>query len=485
MPRRDAPRCRPLAVAPVFSPRRAAGAAVWGVSVGGWLVGLWGGLLAPPLARAQGTRGTQGVPTVPPSGRPSGAAVGAMAVGVATHVAPALLGRAATEGYLTQPAVQGEAWRGPWRALVTVNLEGLTLARGELTPGSYGEGFVDRRHPHTLVHEAMGALVTAPGRAWQASLAAGKGFVPFGTDDPMMRPFVKFPVNHHHAQLPERVQGVAAVRLARGAHALVAEQGWFNGDEPTGPWAAPQWRRLGDSRATRLTAQRRTPQGSWELQGSRAVVRSPGIIQGGAFDHHQHSVSLRFAREEEGPAAHGAHAMAPGAAHAPHGPTGDGLRYLLVEGARTDEGAGGVRAFRYESLLLEGAWARRGWQLAVRAERTDRPEPERLLNLYRTPAGHIDFQVVGITRFAVLTTLLAAPAWRLGRGGAVLPFVEVAAARPEARRRPAVFDPPAFYGARTPWTLSVGVRWHAGAMRARMGRYGVLAPLPPSRPRLP
>ncbi len=451
MPRALPPRRRSLAVPPVFPPRGATGAAVFGAAVRRGLVGLWGGLLAPMTVHAQGGGTT---------------------------------GRPATEGYLTQPAVQGAAWRGPWRALVTVNLEGLTLSRGELTPGSYGEGFVDRRHPHTLVHEAMGAVVSAPGRAWQASLAAGKGFVPFGTDDPMMRPFVKFPVNHHHAQLPERVQGVAAVRLARGAHALVAEQGWFNGDEPTGPWAPPQWQRLGDSRATRLTAERRTGQGAWELQGSRAFVRSPGIIQGGAFDHHQHSVSLRFARGEDGRAPAGAQATAPdaapasphGAGHAPHGAPGDGLRYLLVEGARTDEGADGVRAFRYETLLLEGAWARRGWQLAVRAERTDRPEPERLLNLYRTPAGHIDFQVVGITRFDVLTAQLAAPRWRLHRAGAVLPFVEVAAARPVARRRPAVFDPPAFYGARTPWTLSLGVRWHAGPMRARMGRYGVLAP---------
>ena len=452
----------------MFPPRRAAGTVVWGVSVGGGLVGLWGGLLAPPLAHAQGT---QGAPMAPPPERASGATLGAMAVGVATHVAPALLGRAATEGYLTQPAMQGAAWRGPWRALVTVNLEGLTLRRGELTPGSYGEGFVDRRHPHTLVHEAMGAVVTAPRRGWQGSLSAGKGFVPFGTDDPMMRPFVKFPVNHHHAQLPERVQGVAAVRWARGAHALVVEQGWFNGDEPTGPWAAPQWRRLGDSRATRLTAQRRGGGGAWELQGSRAVVRSPGIIQGGAFDHDQGSVSLRYARgeEEDGHAAHG---------HRPHGGggEGDGLRYLLVEGARTDEGADGVRAFRYESLLLEGAWARRGWQLAVRAERTDRPEPERLLNLYRTPAGHIDFQVVGITRFDVLTAQLAAPGWAPRRWGALLPFVEAAVAHPVARRRPAVFDPPAFYGARLPWTLSVGVRLHAGTMRPRMGRYGVLSP---------
>ncbi len=465
MSRHDAPRRRSLTVPAVVPPRRAAGAAGVGALVGGWLVGLWGGLLATPMARAQGA------PAAPRSGRPSGAAVGAMAVGVATHVAPALLGRSATEGYLTQPAVQGAAWRGPWRALVTANLEGLTLRRGELTPGSYGEGYVDRRHPHTLVHEAMAAAVTPAGRPWQASLAVGKGFAPFGTDDPMMRPFVKFPVNHHHAQLPERAQGIAAVRVGGGARALLLEQGWFNGDEPTGPWAAPQWRRVGDSRATRLTAQGRGAGGAWELQGSRAFVRSPGIIQGGAFDHRQASVSLRYARAAgEAAPSHGAHAAHP---HGPAAPGDDGLQYLLVEGARTDEGEGTVRAFRYGSVLAEALWQQRGWRLALRGERTDRPEPERLLDLYRTPAGHIDFQIVGITRFDVFTAQVEPPvAWR-GRWGALRPCAELAAAHPVARRRPAVFDPPAFYGARTLWTLSAGVRVHAGPMRARMGRYGV------------
>lgn len=427
-------------------------------------MGLCGGLLAPATALPQGTPAA-------PSGRALGATLGAMATGVATHAAPALLGRSRTEGYLTQPALLADARGGPWRLTGTVNLEGVTLRRGELTPGSYGEGYVDRRHPHTLVHEAMVAAVTPGGRRWQGSLAVGKGFVPFGTDDPMMRPFVKFPVNHHHAQLPERAQGIAALRLGPAARALVLEQAWFNGDEPAGPWTWPQWRRVGDSRATRLTARRAGGGGDWELQGSRAAVRSPGIIQGGAFDHRQASVSLRYARGAP-PHAHAraAHGRGDGA------PPGDGLRYLLVEGARTDEGTGGERAFRYESVLAEALWERRGWRVAVRGERTDRPEPERLLDLYRTPAGHIDFQVVGITRFDVLTAQLEPPAaWR-GRAGALRPFAEVAAARPVARRRPAVFDPPAFYGARTLWTLSAGVRLHAGTMRPRMGRYGVVAP---------
>ncbi|MBU6365001.1 MAG: hypothetical protein KJT01_02200 [Gemmatimonadetes bacterium] len=425
-----------------------------------WVAGL--SAAAPRPAPAQAREG-------------SAVTVGAMATAVATHVAPALLGASRTEGYLTQPALMGDLRGGPWRFTGTVNLEGLTLRRGELTLGSYGEGYVDRRHPHTLVHEAMGAAVTPAGRRWQGSLAAGKGFVPFGTDDPMMRPFVKFPVNHHHAQLPERAQVIAAVRLGPSARALVLEQAWHNGDEPTGPWAWPRWRRVGDSRATRLTAQHTAPGGArWELQGSRAFVRSPGIIQGGAFDHAQQSVSLRYARADD--PRHGASAHAHGAAHAgghEAGPPAHGLAYLLVEAARTDEGADGVRAFRYESVLAEAQWRWHGWGVAVRGERTDRPEPERLLDLYRTATGHIDFQIVGITRFDVVTAQLTLPP---SRWWALQPFAEVAAARPVARRRPAVFDPPAFYGARTQWMLSTGVRLHAGRMRPRMGRYGVLAP---------
>ena len=68
---------------------------------------------------------------------------------------PALLGRDATEGYLTQPNVLGVLRRGPLTLTGTLNFEGYTLRRGELNAGIYGEGYVDRRHPHTLVHEVM------------------------------------------------------------------------------------------------------------------------------------------------------------------------------------------------------------------------------------------------------------------------------------------------------------------------------------------
>src|SRR5947207_3223447 len=82
----------------------------------------------------------------------------------------------------------------------SVDLEGLTLQRGELSTGAFGEGYVDRRHPHAYVHELMAGVESAD-RSVDASLFAGRGFVPFGSDDPMVRPMEKYPVNHHLAQI--------------------------------------------------------------------------------------------------------------------------------------------------------------------------------------------------------------------------------------------------------------------------------------------
>ena len=51
--------------------------------------------------------------------------------------------------------------------------------------------------------------------ATRLSLTAGKGFAPFGTDDPMSRPVLRYPVNHHLAQILERA--VAIGRSIAGA----------------------------------------------------------------------------------------------------------------------------------------------------------------------------------------------------------------------------------------------------------------------------
>jgi hypothetical protein len=393
------------------------------------------------------------------------AQLGLMAIGAATRVSPAYAGRDFTEGYLTQPALMSNlSWRNV--AFVgTVNAEAWTLDRGELTPGIYGEGYVDRRHPHTVLHEAMASFTVPLIRATtqtgdlnahglSLSLSAGKGFAPFGTDDPMMRPFLKYPVNHHHAQILERAQIVGALRYSRGDRDVSIEAGVFNGDEPTGPFAQPQLSRLTDSRAIRITLR---PQNGLEIQGSRAYVTSPDITQGGAADHAMLSASVRW-----------------------QGNITSGISgYALAEIERNDEKIPLNDGFRYESALAEVMASTNGLSIAARFERTDRPEHERLLNPFRTPIGHIGFQLLGITRWATTTVQLSSRALAMpGTDGAVrlAPFAEVARAVPSAVVRPTVFEPELFYGARALWTTSLGVRLHVGTMRSRMGRYGVAVP---------
>ncbi|MDZ7635027.1 MAG: hypothetical protein U5L72_11630 [Bacteroidales bacterium] len=102
-----------------------------------------------------------------------------MAIGVVTHATPGALGVDVTEGYLTQPMLLGtlRLADGALVAIGTLNLEGLTLRRGEINPGVYGEGFIDRRHPHTYLHEAILGTIRRAGPL-QLSVFAGKGFVP-------------------------------------------------------------------------------------------------------------------------------------------------------------------------------------------------------------------------------------------------------------------------------------------------------------------
>lgn len=74
------------------------------------------------------------------------------------------------------------AWQDRLVLQGTVNFEGWTIPRGELTPGAWGEGFTDRRHPHTYVHELMLSANDLLGtlRWGHAGLAQpGQGLRPF------------------------------------------------------------------------------------------------------------------------------------------------------------------------------------------------------------------------------------------------------------------------------------------------------------------
>src|SRR4051794_17685163 len=81
--------------------------------------------------------------------------LGAQMIPVVTRADPTATKSALTEAYLTQPVVMSHAEFGMLRGVATLNFEGLTLQRGELSTGGYGEGYVDRRHPHSYVHELL------------------------------------------------------------------------------------------------------------------------------------------------------------------------------------------------------------------------------------------------------------------------------------------------------------------------------------------
>jgi hypothetical protein len=379
-------------------------------------------------------------------------AVGAQAIGVVTRVSPAIHQRDFTEGYLTQPALMTDI--NPWRDLLslkaTLNLEGVTIKRGELTPGIYGEGYIDRRHPHTYLHELMLITMKRFGAEQSNAVSAGigKGFAAFGTDDPMARPFEKYPINHHLSQVLERAVAIGAVRL--GDWAL--EGSSFNGDEPTSPGDAPNRDRYFDSWSGRVTF---SPWPQGEFQASYARVKSPENPAGGGADQRKQSASVRLEDAQQ---------------------TG----YALLEWARTGEYAGSTRTFTFTSLLAE-TWAKYDrLNGGLRIERTERPDEQRLLDEFRAPVPPTDLSIAGRSRWTIITARTAMSLESL-KSLALEPFVEVARARVSPTLRPAGFDPRTFYGSSTIWSLSAGVKMSFGMSHMRMGRYGAAIRESPSR----
>ena len=364
---------------------------------------------------------------------------GVSATLVYDRVDPVPLGGALGELRVIHPVamVHAATLRGDLSFTGMANFEGLTLADGQLAPGVAGEGYADRRHPHTYLHEAVvtyGRSGTSRSSvAW--SISAGKGFAPYGSDDPMSRPVIRYPVNHHLAQVLERLVGIAAVR----AGPIGIEAALFNGDEPDAPGQWPNAGRFGDSWSARLTVH---PAAGLEVQGSLASVTSPEHRTGGGLDHEQQSVSVRLER------AIGTHRV-----------------YGLAEAARSDDDV-----VELGSFLVEAAWSTGRHQAHYRFERTERPEEQRLSDPWRTPRPHHDFSNLGITRWSLHTVGYAfdLPA---GRGLALVPLMELTLGRVHSPT-PGSFDPQLFYGRDTFWTVSAGVRIGWGTRLHRMGRYG-------------
>ena len=375
----------------------------------------------------------------------------ASAIVLLTHATGTPRARSLTEAYLTQPMVN-LGLRASWfQAIGILNLEGLTLARGELDLGAWGEGFVDRRHPHAYLHELMAGAMSKPGPL-TASMYAGRGFVPFGSDDPMTRPFVSYPVDHHLAQVLERLILVGA---ARGGP-VAAEAAIFDGDEPLDPSTPPLTRRFGDSwslRGTLFGEALSSVLGGAELAASYAKLKSPEYREGHGLDQRKLHVDLRF-----------------------HSESGPFARYALIEAARTTDVDRGRDLYTFDALLGEGGLCLGDAGIAARWERSDRPEEERLLDLFRSARPATDASILGVTRWTTLSAAVGLPP--VSRGAArAIPFIEVSRITAD-RTTAAVFDPVLFYGSNLMWRLSAGIRVAAGHAHGRMGRYGVASELP-------
>lgn len=355
-----------------------------------------------------------------------------------------------SRAYLTQPVAMANVESGAsrWVLRVTPNFEGLTQPDGELTPGGWGEGFIDSRHPHTFLHELMlswNLWELAPGL--DVSLSAGKGFAPYGTDDPMARPVLKYPTNHHLSQILERWT-VNAVALA-GPWSL--EAGLFGGQEPEGPWDMSNVTPFGNSWSVRLA--RRFGEGGdmavwpWELKGSWGSVTER---------HHDEETTTSLANV---------------ALRHQRAWAGVGELYALVEASRSDpEGA----EEGYWSLLGEARLGAGRHQPYYRFEWATRPEFARDA---ATGEGFFrydhDAHPVGASRWAIHTAGYGFSATELPVS--VRPFVEAQLA--SVRRERGAVDPEALFGADRIWAVSVGARVFLGGGPMRMGSYGVLDPV--------
>lgn len=351
-----------------------------------------------------------------------------------------------SEAYIAHPVVTGtiSALRDQLTLFAELNFEGVTLRGGELTPGIFGEGYIDRRHPHTFMHELVFIARTEAGGT-QMSLTAGKGFAPFGTDDPMVRPLIKYPINHHVSQLLERIVLIGAVR--RGT--VGAEFGLLNGDEPFGPWRMPRVERFGDSWSARVTW---TPVSNVEAQVSHAHVDSPEWPVSVDWQHWKWHASVRWEEGDSGI---------------------DGWAYALLEWGRTAFGDSPLKAvYALPTLLGEAALRTYGWRLAIRFERTIRGEEERSVSIYRTPRPPLGFGIWNLTEWTGLTVNVSRAFQTAPVRGS--PFVEIAGFHTKANRV-GLFTPEELYGTHRIAMISAGFRVTLGPLHPRMGRYGAAA----------
>ncbi len=333
------------------------------------------------------------------------------------------------------------AYDGHLRVTGTLDFEAWTIPDGAVTIAAWGEGFVDRRHPHTVIHELVVSGVGRLGGA-QVSLSGGKGFAAFGSDDPANRLTLRYPVNHHWSQILERAVLTGGVR----AGPVMLEASLFNGDEPEYPEQSPDFNRFGDSWSARLTV---FPVRGTQVEASYALVRSPEHRPGAGLTQYKWHASGQWA-----------------------GPLGGHPFQSMVEWARTEEGDG---FFVFQSLLAEAAWDLGATRVYYQFERTERPEEERVFGApTRSLRPHLEDAILGTTRWTLNTVGVGRDL--LAAGGAVRlrPFIEASYVT-GATVGLGVFDVEAWYQGTDFWGLTLGVTVGLGrtAFSHLMGRYGV------------
>lgn len=348
------------------------------------------------------------------------------------------------EAYLTQPAIMANL-ESPSRRVVlrtTLDFEQLSQPDGEYTFGGWGEGFIDKRHPHTLLHELMLSLNAWDTEAGSFSLSAGKGFAPYGTEDPMSRPVLKYPTNHHLSQILERWT-VNAAWVHRSGWGL--EGAVFGGNEPKDAYDVSNIESFGNSWSGRLSRRVGT---AWEGSVSYARV----IEEHGAGDETTAlaNAALRYA-----------------------GNAGTSLLYALLEASVSDP-EGGDDGFW--SILGEAQLSRAGHQPYARVEYATRPEYHRsgapgTEEFFRY--DH-DTHADGATRWVISTLGYGYVPQGDGRISS-RPFVEVQHHYVSAEH--GALDPKALFGKRSFWSVSAGFRVFVGGGPMRMGTYGVLDPM--------
>ena len=354
-----------------------------------------------------------------------------------------------TEFYLTQPAIMANL-ESPGQRLVlrtTVNFEGLTQEDGELTFGGWGEGFIDKRHPHTLLHELMLSVNFWDVAGGAFSISAGKGFAAYGTDDPMARPGLKYPTNHHLSQILER-WALNGVYLRDG---WSIEAGLFGGAEPVGPYDLSNIESFGDSWSARVGKRWGAgmgPMAEWEATASYGSVAEEhdGETERTAL----WNVALRHAR--------------------PFG-SGAGEIYGLLEASLSEP----EHEEGYFSVLGETRVALGRHQPYLRIEYASRPEYARegapgTDGFFRY--DH-DAEAIGATRWLIGTL---AYAYELtGYPFSLRPFAEAQVHRVGEDR--GGIDPETLFGTDTFWSFSFGARIFLGGDPMRMGSYGILDPM--------